>query len=295
MSSNWPAHTQVLGKLAVVLAPPEPQLQHTALRLTARGWETLPLPAPDGSGALVAALDLHSHEAVVEHSDGRVRRVALAPDRPVGEVTREVLAAVHALVGAVEIDPTPQETEWTTPLDEDTEITGPVAAGLYISSSTTDTDLFVTLRAFAPDGSEVDFQGALDPHTPLAQGWLRASHRRLDASLSAPYRPYHTHDTAEPLTPGEVYALQVELWPTCIVLPAGYRLALTLQGKDFERATAAVQPASFVNPFRGSGPFTHTNRQDRPATIASTRFVSMSIPVTSNPASLSVSARGKPT
>src|SRR5437016_8467894 len=91
------AHTQVLGKLAVVLAPPEPQLQHTALRLTARGWETLPLPAPDGSGALVAALDLHSHEAVVEHSDGRVRRVALAPDRPVGEVTREVLAAVHAL------------------------------------------------------------------------------------------------------------------------------------------------------------------------------------------------------
>src|SRR5437588_11917265 len=94
------AHTQVLGKLAVVLAPPEPQLQHTALRLTARGWETLPLPAPDGSGALVAALDLHSHEAVVEHSDGRVRRVALAPDRPVGEVTREGLAAVHALVGA---------------------------------------------------------------------------------------------------------------------------------------------------------------------------------------------------
>src|SRR5437588_11771879 len=136
MCSGWPAlcytqwratcdtlhaHTQVLGKRAVALAPPGPQLQHAALRLTARGWETLPLPAPDGSGALVFALDLRSHEAVVEHSDGRVRRVALAPDRPVGEVTREVLAAVHALVGAVEIDPTPQETEWTTPLDEDTE------------------------------------------------------------------------------------------------------------------------------------------------------------------------------
>src|SRR5947209_16673179 len=86
------AHTQVLGKLAVALAPPEPQLQHAALRLSARGWETMPLPAPDGSGALVVALDLSSHEAVAEHSDGRVRRVALAPDRPVGEVTREVLA-----------------------------------------------------------------------------------------------------------------------------------------------------------------------------------------------------------
>ena len=54
------AHTQVLGKLAVALAPPEPQLQHAALRLSARGWETLPLPAPDGSGAFVAALDLHA-------------------------------------------------------------------------------------------------------------------------------------------------------------------------------------------------------------------------------------------
>ena len=89
------AHTQVLGKLAVALAPPEPQLQHAALRLTARGWETLPLPAPDGSGALVVALDLHAHEAVVEHSDGRVApRRRSTPDRPVGEVTRELLAAV---------------------------------------------------------------------------------------------------------------------------------------------------------------------------------------------------------
>jgi hypothetical protein len=91
------AHTQVLGKLAVALAPREPQLQHAALRLSARGWETLPLPAPDGSGALVVALDLRSHEAVVEHSDGRVRRVALTPDRPVGAVTREVLSAVRAV------------------------------------------------------------------------------------------------------------------------------------------------------------------------------------------------------
>src|ERR1700729_3246347 len=94
---------QVLGKLAVVLAPPEPQLQHAALRLSARGWETLALPAPDGSGAIVIALDLQAHEVAVEHSDGRSRRVALTPDRPVGEVTREVLGAVGDLVGAVAI------------------------------------------------------------------------------------------------------------------------------------------------------------------------------------------------
>jgi uncharacterized protein DUF5996 len=115
------AHTQVLGKLAVRLAPPEPQLQHAALRLTARGWETAPLPAPDGSGSLVIALDLHRHEEVVEHSDGRVASVALTPHRPVGEVTRELLAAVHGLGGPVEIDPKPQEVAWTAPLDEDTE------------------------------------------------------------------------------------------------------------------------------------------------------------------------------
>ena len=115
------AHTQVLGKLAVALAPPEPELQHAALRLTARGWETLPLPAPDGSGALVAALDLHSHEAVAEHSDGRSARVALTPDRPVGEVTRELIEAVRGLAGDVRIDPTPQEVSWDAPLDEDQE------------------------------------------------------------------------------------------------------------------------------------------------------------------------------
>jgi hypothetical protein len=136
MPSHWPAlsyadwfatcdtlhaHTQVLGKLAVKLAPPEPQLQHAALRLTARGWETAPLPAPDGTGALVVALDLRSHAAVVEHSDGPQRAIPLAPDRPVGDVTRAVLAAVGELGGRVEIDPTPQEVSWTVPLDEDAE------------------------------------------------------------------------------------------------------------------------------------------------------------------------------
>jgi hypothetical protein len=115
------AHTQVLGKLAVALAPPEPQLQHAALRLTARGWETRPLPAPDGSGAIVAALDLHTHEAIAEHSDGSTARVPLTPDRAVGDVTQDLLAALRDLSGDIEIDPTPQEVPWTAPLDQDHE------------------------------------------------------------------------------------------------------------------------------------------------------------------------------
>ena len=164
MTSPWPAldyeawsatcdtlhaHTQVLGKLAAELAPPEPQLQHAALRLTARGWESLALPAADGSGALVVALDLHAHEAVAEHSDGRARRVALTPDRPVGAVTRELLDAVRGLGGAVEIDPTPQEVPWSVPLDEDDEHatydTGQV--GSYFAAATQAALVLAAFRA----------------------------------------------------------------------------------------------------------------------------------------------------
>jgi len=115
------AHTQVLGKLAAELAPPEPQLQHAALRLTARGWETSPLPCPDGSGAFVVTLDLHRHEARVETSGGRHQAVPLAPNRAVGEVTVELLAAVAAVAGEAKIEFEPQEVPWTVPLDQDTE------------------------------------------------------------------------------------------------------------------------------------------------------------------------------
>lgn len=153
MSADWPAlpyegwratrdtlhaHTQVLGKLSAALAPPEPQLQHAALRLTARGWETHLLPAPDGSGALTVVLDLLEHQAVVQHSDGRQRRAALAPHRSVGEVTREVLGAVRAMVGPVPFDPRPQETPWSTPLDEDEEHAtyDPGQVGSYFTAAT---------------------------------------------------------------------------------------------------------------------------------------------------------------
>jgi hypothetical protein len=165
MSSGWPAlppyeewsatcdtlhaHTQALGKLAVVMAPPEPQLLHAALRLTARGWETLPLPAQNG-GALVAALDLHSHEAVVEHTDGRAKRVSLTPDRPVGEVTREVVTAVSELAGAaIEIDPTPQEVSWTVPLDEDDEHAtyDPAQVASYFAAATRAALVLAAFRA----------------------------------------------------------------------------------------------------------------------------------------------------
>jgi hypothetical protein len=132
------AHTQVLGKLAAKLAPPEPQLQHAALRLTARGWETLPLPAPERSGALVIGIDLHAHEAFIEHSDRHGQRVSLTPNRAVGEVTREILEGVRAFGGPVEFDPTPQEVWWSAPLDQDHEHAtyDPEAVAAYFAAAT---------------------------------------------------------------------------------------------------------------------------------------------------------------
>ena len=143
------AHTQVLGKLAAALAAPEPQLQHAALLLGVRGWETRPLPAPDGSGALAVELDLCAHQAIVWHSDGRTARVPLAPHRSVGTVTRELLAVVRSLGGPVEIDPTPQETPWQTPLDQDEEHAAydPAQIGRYFAAATRAALVLAALRA----------------------------------------------------------------------------------------------------------------------------------------------------
>jgi predicted acyl esterase len=151
------------------------------------------------------------------------------------------------------------------PLESETEITGPLAAKLFASTSTTDMDLFVTFQAFSPEGKEVEFQGTVDPHTPLAQGWLRASHRKLDLKRSLPYRPYHSHDEILPVKPNDVYELDIEIWPTNIILPAGFRLALQISGKDFEREMVQNLNEPWVA--KGSGPWLHTHPEDRPADV----------------------------
>ena len=157
-------------------------------------------------------------------------------------------------------------TFMTPPLRQETEITGPIAAKLWVSSATTDADLFLVVRVFAPDMKEVVFQGALDPHTPIAQGWLRCSHRKLDKELTLPYRPYHTHDEEEPLKPRQVYEVDVEVWPTCIVVPAGYRIALTVRGKDYVYPGDSFMETPLGN-WTGCAVFRHNDPRDRPADI----------------------------
>jgi predicted acyl esterase len=151
----------------------------------------------------------------------------------------------------------------TPPLTKSLEITGPVAAKLWLSSDTTDADLFLVLRLFDPAGKEITFIGSNDPRTPVGLGWLRASQRKLDPNMSRPYRPWHTHDEEWPLKPGEPVELDVEIWPTSIAVPPGYRLALTVRGKDYEvdGRDAALPNAPY--PMKGTGPFLHIDPEDR--------------------------------
>lgn len=158
-------------------------------------------------------------------------------------------------------------TFFAPPFEKETEITGPLAAKLFVASSTSDADLFLVFRVFKPDGQEVVFQGALDPHTPVGQGWLRASHRKLDRKLSAPWRPYHSHDERWPLKPGEIVEVDIEIWPTCIVVPTGYRIGLTVRGRDYEYGGPAEHLSNMKNPMRGCGPFLHDEPLDRPSDI----------------------------
>ena len=150
----------------------------------------------------------------------------------------------------------PGLTFTTGPLAEPLEFAGPIKLRLWVASSTDDLDIFATLRAFDADGIEQTFFAATEPFSPVSQGWLRASHRKLDPARTTEDQPYHAHDELQLLAPGDRYMLDVEIWPASMYLPAGYRLDLTIEGKDFER------PGS-VGGRKGSGPFTHTDPKDR--------------------------------
>ncbi len=156
---------------------------------------------------------------------------------------------------------------WTPPLGRETEITGPAAARLRIASSTTDADIFLTLRVQDPAGRDVTFVSGQDPHGCVGFGWLRASQRKTDPEASLPWRPWHSHDESQPLTPGEPADLDVEIWPTSVVVPAGYRIGVSVQGRDFELPGDGPWPSAFGVTMRGNGIFVHEEPADRPAAI----------------------------
>lgn len=154
----------------------------------------------------------------------------------------------------------------SAPFETRTEITGPLAATLWISTSTTDADVFVVLHLIDPDGNDVHFHGATEPRQPISQGWLRASHREVDEARTLPYRPYHPHLRSEALEPGRPYRLDVEIWPTSIVAPPGYRLGLSVLGRDWDHGGEGV-PSHLGADLRGCGVNTHDDAERRPPSI----------------------------
>lgn len=180
---------------------------------------------------------------------------AMSPAEPPAEGTAE-----FAALG-------PGVDFWTAPLTGPLEITGPASARVCLSSSTTDADLIVTLRVQDPDGNEISLVDAIDPHGVLGVGWLRASHRELDEQASLPHRPWHRHSSKQPLTPGEAVDLDVEIWPTSIVVPTGYRLGVTLAGRDFAMPGDGPWPVIYGIEMRGNGLTPHDDPDDRPAGI----------------------------
>lgn len=159
-------------------------------------------------------------------------------------------------------------TFYSEPLSADTEITGPSAFKALIASSTVDADLFIVLQVFSPANEEIVFQGAIDPNTPIGQGWLRASHRELDLQLSEPWRPYHKHNEKQLLEPGKPVELDIEVWPTSIVIPAGFKIGLSIRGRDYENPNAKSERLSnFKNDLKGCGPFLHNDPRDRPMEV----------------------------
>jgi predicted acyl esterase len=213
------------------------------------------------------------------HADGRVGK-RTASDWPLPETqwTRLYLDAADGAMGtapaqaAAAVSYTGKEGRagfsYVTP--SHLELAGPIAARLFVESSTADTDLFLVLRAFTPDGTEITYLGANDPHVPISQGWLRASHRALDPGQSRPFLPVHPHDRVEPLKPGTVYEVDVEILPTSLNLPAGYKLTLDVQAHDYVYPPAVEQAKAHPNlrvAFTGSGPFLHNDPATRPDDI----------------------------
>lgn len=207
-------------------------------------------------------------EVAVRAADDTVKRVVAGTAWPLPETkwTRLYLDASSSSLGAFppHADAAASYaatgdglTFSTPPLERELELAGPIKAKLWVSSGTDDMDVFATLRAFAPDDREATFFSAVEPKAPVSQGWLRVSHRKLDAGRSTECQPWHTHDELRMLEPGAIYEIDVEIWPASLALPAGWRLALTLQGVDFQRPG---EPGAQ----RGSGWFLHDDPEDRP-------------------------------
>jgi predicted acyl esterase len=131
----------------------------------------------------------------------------------------------------------PGATFVSEPFENDTVLAGYSKLVLWVASTSEDMDLYVALRVLDETNREVDFCGpALIPGIstdfyPLAKGWLKVSHRKLDAKRSTEFRPKHTHLRADhaPLRDGEIVPVEVEIIPNTGLIRKRHRIRLDIQ------------------------------------------------------------------
>lgn len=153
----------------------------------------------------------------------------------------------------------PEYIHFTTPaFEQETEITGHIVAHLNVSltqdntgPTPSDIDLFLTLRHISPEGKEVLYTGTAGDPIPLVKGWLRVSMRKTHPE-NYKHRPYLPHreylsTDVRPVIPGEIYSVDVEIWPTNVVVEKGAKLVFEVSSGDTQ----------------GTGMFSHNDPVDR--------------------------------
>ncbi|MGW1564556.1 CocE/NonD family hydrolase [Streptomyces sp. NPDC002144] len=151
----------------------------------------------------------------------------------------------------------------TPPLNEEITSIGLSHLELYLSSDQPDTDVIVHLCDEAPRPADLHPE-LPTPFTIVSKGWLRASHRELDPTVSTPTRPYHRHDRPQPLHPHQVYRLDIELMPMAHVFKKGHRIRVDIANGD-SSVTEGVF-SHFYSPRCGSDTIHHS--QQYPSRLA---------------------------
>jgi predicted acyl esterase len=118
------------------------------------------------------------------------------------------------------------------PLAQDLEIAGPIKLTLFLSSTAAETDVFAKLSDQYPQANEDRAKGLNPLAEVVTRGWLRASHREIDAAQSTDMVPRYTHRNPEPLTPGVIYTLEISLEPMAYLFRKGHRIRLELVNGD---------------------------------------------------------------
>jgi uncharacterized protein len=159
----------------------------------------------------------------------------------------QVRLAPPAPVGSPRIDPTSADSDprvtgvsfISDAVDEDSVIAGFGKIQLWVKSTSTDMDIFVSVRVIDTDDTQVDFTGFTtmgfpDRITPLTKGWLKASHRALDPERTTEYSPKHTHRRGDyaPLESGLPVRVEIELNPNTGFIRKGQRLRVDIQPYD---------------------------------------------------------------